>query len=101
MAKALVGGFQAFQGAPEGVLERVRVREGFEAERIMAAGAGKTNALELAILGQARTFIKSQACQRVIAAIWEGKVVYSSSSFLDILPGSFLLSLSGAGRARD
>lgn len=28
-----------------------------------------------------------QVTQRVITAIWEGRVVYTSSSFLDILPG--------------
>lgn len=107
MSRALVGGFHAFQGADSEVLERVRQKEGY-ASRIMVEGAGKTNALELAILGRARNFIKSQvsfcfskewmlpeanmngdqATQRVITAIWEGRVVYSASTFLDILPGT-------------
>ncbi|ORY85328.1 Saccharopine dehydrogenase-domain-containing protein [Leucosporidium creatinivorum] len=85
MARALVGGLHAFQGAKEDVLERIRQSEGY-ASRVIAEGAGKTNALELAILGRARLFIKSQATQRVITAIWEGKIVYSSSSFINILP---------------
>jgi hypothetical protein len=41
------------------VLERIRTKEGY-ASRIVAEGAGRTNALELAILGKARSFIKSQ-----------------------------------------
>lgn len=85
MSRALVGGLHAFQGAEEDVLERVKIKEGY-AGRVMAQGAGKTNALELAILSKSRVFIKSAPCQRVISAIWDGKIVYSSSSFLDILP---------------
>lgn len=88
MATALVGGFSAFQGASEDVIERIRQGEG-HVGRIMTKNAGKTTALELAILGKARGFIKSQATQRIISAIWEGKVVYSSSSFLDILPDRY------------
>ena len=59
MARALVGGLHAFQGAKEDVLERIKQTEGY-ASRVIAEGAGKTNALELAILGKARLFIKSQ-----------------------------------------
>ncbi|GJN91595.1 hypothetical protein Rhopal_004618-T1 [Rhodotorula paludigena] len=84
MARALVGGFHAFQGASDEVIERIRQREGYS-NRIAAEGAGRTNALELAILGKARVFIKSQATQRVISAIYDGKITYSSSSFIDIL----------------
>lgn len=127
MSRALVGGFHAFQGAGEEVLARIRKNEGF-ANRVIAEGAGKTNALELAILGQSERdgheiieltswiprksealhqepgakqrrgrpatshclhelHVTLQATQRVITAVWEGKVVYTSSSFLDILPG--------------
>ncbi|GAA5926471.1 hypothetical protein JCM3775_001027 [Rhodotorula graminis] len=84
MARALVGGFHAFQGASDEVIERIRQREGY-ASRVAAEGAGRTNALELAILGKARLFIKSQATQRVITAIYDGKITYSSSSFIEVL----------------
>lgn len=77
MSKALVGGFHAFQGASEDVrfslcsarrcsptrqqvVERVRQKEGFTTAMV-EGGAGELNALELAILGEARYFIKSQA----------------------------------------
>lgn len=53
MARALVGGFHAFQGASEEVLERIRQREGY-GSRVAAEGMGRTNALELAILGKVR-----------------------------------------------
>lgn len=87
MSRALVGGLHAFQGAEKDVLQRVKQGEGY-ASRTVDQGAGKTNALELAILGKARLFIKSQATQRVINAIWDGRVVYTSSSFINVLPGT-------------
>lgn len=58
-------------------------------------------ALELAILSRARGFIKSQATQRVITAIWEGKVVYSASPFLDILPDRFKMQQVGLYKLKD
>lgn len=68
MSRAVVGGFHAFQGASEEVLERIKTKEGY-ASRVMAeAGGGETNALELAILGKARGFIKSQV--RCFGALW-------------------------------
>jgi hypothetical protein len=70
-------------------LERIRKNEG-GTSRVYAQGAGKinkTNALELAVLGKAKKFIKSDACQKVITAIYDGRITYSSSSFFDLLPG--------------
>lgn len=68
------------------VLKRIDEKEG-GTSRVYAQGAGKTNALELAVLGKAKKFIKCDACQRVITAIYDGRITYSSSSFLDLLPG--------------
>jgi hypothetical protein len=61
MARALVGGFHAFQGASEEVLERIRQREGY-GSRVAAEGMGRTNALELAILGKVRPAFLMSAC---------------------------------------
>ncbi|KAG8904105.1 hypothetical protein FRB99_002224 [Tulasnella sp. 403] len=38
------------------------------------------NAIELAIIGQAKRFIKSAAFQKVIDCIWSGKIVYQAES---------------------
>ncbi|KAG9009327.1 hypothetical protein FRB90_008420 [Tulasnella sp. 427] len=38
------------------------------------------NAIEMAIIGQAKRFIKSAAFQKVIDCIWSGKVVYQAES---------------------
>lgn len=44
MSRALVGGFNAFQGADESVVERIRATEGYAA-RVVEHGAGKTNGM--------------------------------------------------------
>lgn len=62
MARALVGGFHAFQGASPEVIERIRRTEGYT-NVMIAEGVRNTNALELAILSRARLFIKSQVCR--------------------------------------
>ncbi|GAA5976792.1 hypothetical protein JCM11641_000873 [Rhodosporidiobolus odoratus] len=85
-SRFLVGGFHAFQGASDEVIQRIREKEGYSTRVGTLAGAGKINALELAIIGKARKFIKTSITQSVIKAIYDGRVTYSSSSFIDILP---------------
>ncbi|KAF9454340.1 hypothetical protein P691DRAFT_754822 [Macrolepiota fuliginosa MF-IS2] len=47
------------------------------------------NAIEMAILGKAKKFIKSSACQKVINAIWSGKCVYQAQSSHSILSDTY------------
>ncbi|TFK39792.1 hypothetical protein BDQ12DRAFT_722005 [Crucibulum laeve] len=47
------------------------------------------NAIELAIMGKAKRFIKSSACQKVIEAIWSGKCVYQAESSHSILTDTY------------
>ena len=61
MARALVGGFHPFKGASQQVRERVERKEG-HLGKVLLQGKARINALELAILGKARNFIKSQVC---------------------------------------
>lgn len=49
----------------------------------------KLPALEIAIISESKTFLSSNACQKVVNAIYEGRVVYTPSSFLDILPDHY------------
>lgn len=43
-------------------------------------------ALEIAIVSESKNFLASSACQKVVDAIYKGKIVYSPSSFIDIIP---------------
>ncbi|TVY60708.1 Calcium channel, partial [Lachnellula suecica] len=49
----------------------------------------KLPALEIAIISQSKLFLSSTACQKVVAAIYEGRVVYTSTSFIDLLPDHY------------
>jgi hypothetical protein len=43
------------------------------------------NAIEMAIISDAKLFVKSAACQKVIDAIWGGKIVYTAESSRSLL----------------
>jgi hypothetical protein len=49
----------------------------------------KLPALEIAIISESKTFLASSACQRVVSAIYEGRVIYTPTSFIDILPDRY------------
>ncbi|OLN81324.1 Calcium channel YVC1-like protein 5 [Colletotrichum chlorophyti] len=86
LSHILVGGFDPFEGAPEAVEFEGRrqwtVQERGGLER-------KLTALELAILSESKTFISSPGCQRVVNAVYEGRVIYTPLSFVDILPDHY------------
>ena len=87
LAQILVGTFNPFQGAPEEIIQEcshfswtVQTRTGYKR---------KLPALEIAIISQSKTFLSSSACQRVVNAIYEGRVIYTPTSFIDILPDRY------------
>ncbi|KAI9801764.1 MAG: hypothetical protein M1825_003136 [Sarcosagium campestre] len=88
LAKILVAGFDPFQNAPDDVVQEhsqalhwtVQKRGGYER---------KLPALEVAIISRSRLFLSSAACQKVVDAIYKGRVVYTPSSFVDILPDHY------------
>lgn len=84
LANVLVAGFNPFQGAPEEVLEQNR----FALPWVQKLGGyeGDLTALELGIISDAKHLLSSSACQKVVDAIYQGRVVYTPSTFIDILP---------------
>ncbi|RFU32051.1 hypothetical protein B7463_g4332, partial [Scytalidium lignicola] len=87
LSQILVGGFYPFQGAPKEVLE-----ENNHFAWIMKAQSKrrrKLPALEIAIISESKLFLSSSACQRVLSAIYEGRVVYTPNTFMDILPDHY------------
>ena len=87
VANILVRGFDPFQNAPKEVIE-----ENVQVLRWMQKRAGQERripALEVAIISESKTFLSSMACQNVVTAIYEGRVVYTPSSFIDILPDHY------------
>jgi hypothetical protein len=81
LAILLASTFSPFQGAPEWAIpENITVNAGKgglqENDRKIS-----TSALELAIVSEAKRFIRAVPTQKVIMDIWRGKIVYSSVSF--------------------
>ncbi|KAH6683606.1 hypothetical protein F5X68DRAFT_171819 [Plectosphaerella plurivora] len=87
LANILVSGFDPFHGAPDSVVCSGRRPQWPVQDR--GGHERKLTALELAILSESKTLIASSAFQRVVSAVYEGTVVYSPLSFVDILPDHF------------
>lgn len=87
LANVLVQGFDPFSGAPEDVIRVGRYTHWPVQER--GGQEGKLTALELAILSESKTLMSSPACLRVVNAVYEGQVVYTPISFVDILPDHY------------
>jgi hypothetical protein len=49
----------------------------------------KSNALELAIISESKSFLSSFPCKKVIDAIHKGQVIYTPFSPIDILPDHY------------
>ncbi|KIW09850.1 hypothetical protein PV08_11951 [Exophiala spinifera] len=86
LANILVAGFEPFQGAPDDVYQQsihamhwAKRDRGGKIER-------KLTALEVAIISASKSFLASSACQKVVDAIYRGKIVYTPNSFIDIIP---------------
>jgi hypothetical protein len=84
LAHILVAGFEPFQNAPEEIRE--------EAERTTTWVDYKTlPALEVAIVTESKHFLSSATCEKVVNAIYEGRIVYTPSTFWDIIPDHYKL----------
>ncbi|KIL69255.1 hypothetical protein M378DRAFT_21449 [Amanita muscaria Koide BX008] len=83
LARVLTTIWPVYNGADPRIVRRAREeRDGDLDDRV-------GNAIELAILGKAKGFIKSPACQKVIDAIWSGKCVYQAESSHAILSDTY------------
>lgn len=88
LANVLVAGFEPFQNAPPEVIQEnphamqwaTQNRGGYER---------KLTSLEIAIISQSKNFLSSSACQKVVDAIYKGRLVYTPNSFIDIIPDHY------------
>ncbi|EEU34009.1 uncharacterized protein NECHADRAFT_72149 [Fusarium vanettenii 77-13-4] len=87
LSKILVEGFDPFSGAPEDVQTSGRYPQWPIQNR--GGHERKITALELAIISESKNFLSSPGCQRVIEAVYQGWIVYTPLSFVDLLPNYF------------
>ncbi|KAI9668783.1 MAG: hypothetical protein M1831_000852 [Alyxoria varia] len=89
LANILIAGFEPFQNAPTDLAQSIaksslrwpaQERGGYERQ---------TTALEIAIVSDSKLFISSPACQKVVDAIYVGRIIYTPTSFIDIVPDHY------------
>ncbi|KAL2020655.1 hypothetical protein VTK56DRAFT_8051 [Thermocarpiscus australiensis] len=80
LAQILIAGFEPFQNAPEEVRREVGAS---------TAHHKTLPALEVAILSESRIFLASTSCQKIVDAIYDGRVIYTPSSYMDIIPDRY------------
>ncbi|KXN87398.1 hypothetical protein AN958_08829 [Leucoagaricus sp. SymC.cos] len=83
LAVASATEWPVYNGADPAIIAQVKRERGDDLENYVG------NAIELAILGKARKFIKSSACHKMINAIWSGKCVYQAQSSHSILSDTY------------
>jgi len=92
LAQILVAPFQPFQGAPE---DRCPDRHRSELLSMTSAYqqqgdyGGKLTALEVAIVSESKVLLSSSASQKVIDAVYRGRIVYTPTTFIDIIPDHY------------
>ncbi|KAK0202576.1 hypothetical protein DFS33DRAFT_1374610 [Desarmillaria ectypa] len=82
LVHALSTSWSVYSGADRAVMQAAREEREDLDERV-------GNAIEMAILGRAKRFIKSSSCQKVIDGIWTGKCVYQATSSHSILSDTY------------
>ncbi|KAK6336278.1 hypothetical protein TWF696_001840 [Orbilia brochopaga] len=84
LANILVAGFSPFQGAPESVR-----RQNLPKSHWAGGYKSRHPALEIAIVSQSKLFLSSGACQLVVNAIYIGQIVYTPTTFMEIIPDNY------------
>lgn len=91
LANVLVAGFEPFQNAPPQVARTNQValhwaiKQHFwrpDQERMLTA-------LEVAIVSESKNFLSASACQKIVDAVYRGRIIYTPTSFIDILPDHY------------
>ncbi|KAF8318776.1 hypothetical protein DL93DRAFT_345555 [Clavulina sp. PMI_390] len=84
LATVLTTSWIVFNGADEHVMAKIE-----DSEEDVDAEMRVGNALEMAILGRAKRFIKSAAAQKIIDGIWAGRIIYSPDAFHSFLSDTY------------
>ena len=88
LAHVLVTGFEPFQGAPMEVIQESNAATQWAVQRI-GGYERKLTALEVALISKSKYMLSSTASQKVVDAIYHGQIIYTPTTFLDILPDHY------------
>ncbi|KAG5933701.1 hypothetical protein E4U53_000896 [Claviceps sorghi] len=84
LAHILVAGFEPFQNAPDYIREEAEAKTSWTFHRTLPS-------LEVAILTESKHFLSSSTCHHVVSAIYQGRIIYTPSTFWDIIPDHYKL----------
>ena len=88
LANILVAGFEPFQNAPQDIKSMSSYASSRKVRK-RGPRIGKSTALEVAIISGSKILLSAPACQKVMDAIYLGRIVYTPSSFIDIIPDHY------------
>ena len=88
LANILVAGFEPFQNAPQNIKSIHSYASSWKYQK-RSSRIGKSTALEMAIISSSKILLSAPACQKVMDAIYLGRIVYTPSSFIDIIPDHY------------
>ncbi|THX33612.1 receptor-activated Ca2+-permeable cation channel [Aureobasidium pullulans] len=89
LANVLVSGFEPFQNAPPSV-DRGKRPHSALAEGWFQSGRERVlTALEVAIISESKSFLAASACQKIVDAVYRGRIIYTPTAFIDILPDRY------------
>ncbi|WPH04365.1 Hypothetical protein R9X50_00725500 [Acrodontium crateriforme] len=91
LANVLVAGFEPFQGAPKEVVEASHPSLHWTAKWHLARPdlQRMLTALEVAIISESKMFLATSACQKIVENVYRGRIIYTPTSFMDILPDHY------------
>ncbi|KAJ8611231.1 hypothetical protein MRB53_038075 [Persea americana] len=91
LANVLVAGFEPFQNAPDEVTRTNRSALHWTVRLKLARPEFQhmLTALEVAIISEAKSFLATSACQKIVDSVYRGRITYTPTSFIDILPDHY------------
>ncbi|KAF2459548.1 hypothetical protein BDY21DRAFT_282505 [Lineolata rhizophorae] len=88
LANILIAGFEPFQNAPEEVVRDSKHMMQWSIQK-RSSSERTCCALEIGIISESKAFLAGTACQKVVDAVYRGRIVYTPTSFIDILPDHY------------
>ena len=88
LSNVMVAGFGPFQNAPPDVVKQTDYANSWATQK-RGGYERKSTALEVAIISDSKMLISTPFCQKVMDAIYLGRIVYTPVSFIDILPDHY------------
>lgn len=91
IANVLVAGFEPFQNAPPEVTRtnKAALHWAIRSHFIRPDQERMLTALEVAIVTESKGFLSSTSCQKIVDAVYRGRITYTPTSFIDILPDRY------------